>query len=112
MLLRRDHAQDGPVFVCGLPRSGTTALYAALHQHPELHNNRVFSKEFRFFEKLLLHRRGSPENALTPEEIEHKFMHVVAPCVDKARAERIVEVVRKLETLDSTRELISLVGRQ
>ena len=58
-----------------------------------------------------LHRRGSPENRVTPEEIEYKFRHVVAPCVDKARAERIVEVVRRLETLDSTQELVELVAQ-
>ena len=71
---------------------------------------KVTARDGRQFEKLLLHRRGSPENALTPEEIEQKFMHVVAPCVDKARAQRIVEAVRRLETLESTQELIDLVA--
>jgi 2-methylcitrate dehydratase PrpD len=70
----------------------------------------ITARDGRIFEKLLLHRRGSPENALTPAEIEQKFSHVVAPCVAPARAAQIIELVRKLEALESTRELIELVA--
>ena len=42
---------------------------------------KVTTRDGRTFEKLLPDRRGSPENPLTPEEIEDKFRHVVAPCV-------------------------------
>jgi len=71
---------------------------------------RVITRDGRAFEKMPLDRRGSPENAMTREEIEDKFRHVVAPCLDKARAERIIEVVRSLERLEDTRELIELVA--
>ena len=57
----------------------------------------VTTRDGRRFEKMLLDRRGSPENPLSREELEHKFRHVVAPCVDSAHAERIVDLVRSLE---------------
>jgi 2-methylcitrate dehydratase PrpD len=71
---------------------------------------RVITRDARAFEKMPLDRRGSPENAMTREEIEDKFRHVVAPCVDKARAERIIEAVRSLERLENTKELVELVA--
>jgi 2-methylcitrate dehydratase PrpD len=68
----------------------------------------VKTRDGRTFEKMPLDRRGSPENPMSREEIEDKFRHVVAPCVDTARAERIVEIVRDLEMLKDSRELIEL----
>ena len=44
------------------------------------------------------------------EEIEYKFKHVVARCVDAARTQRIIELARSLETLESTKELIEAVA--
>ena len=71
---------------------------------------KVRSVSGRTFEKLLLHRRGSPEHPLKPEDIEYKFRHVVSSCVPKRNAERIVELVRKLEDLDDLSELIGIVA--
>jgi 2-methylcitrate dehydratase PrpD len=61
-------------------------------------------------ERLLLHRRGSPENPLPPEEIVYKFRKVVEPCMDKADAERIIALVDRLETLERLDELAALVA--
>lgn len=72
---------------------------------------KVTARDGRTFEKMLPHRRGSPENALSREEIEQKFRYVVAPCVSAARADRIVELVASLEQLDTTKELTELIGR-
>jgi 2-methylcitrate dehydratase PrpD len=69
---------------------------------------KVRARDGREFEKLLLHRRGSPELPLKPEEIEHKFRQVVGPCVSKANADAIVKLVAKLEDLD-TRGLSKLI---
>ena len=69
---------------------------------------KVTTRDGRTFEKMPLDRRGSPEYPLSREDLEYKFRHVVAPCVSKARAERIVEAVRRLETLESTSELIEV----
>jgi 2-methylcitrate dehydratase PrpD len=71
---------------------------------------KVRARDGREFEKLLLHRRGSPEQPLKPEEIEYKFRHVVSPCVGKPAIDRIVELVAKLESLADLSELIALVA--
>ncbi len=70
---------------------------------------RVTTRDGRRFEKLSLHRRGSPENPLSPGEIVAKFHAVVAPCMEKARADRIVEAVDGLEKMDNVMQLIELV---
>lgn len=70
---------------------------------------RVTTRDGRRFEKLSLHRRGSPENPLSPGEIVAKFHAVVAPCMDKARADRIVEAVDGLEKMDNVMQIIELV---
>jgi 2-methylcitrate dehydratase PrpD len=71
---------------------------------------KVRTRAAREIEKLLLHRRGSPEEPLTPEDIENKFRHVVSPCVSKASADRIVRLVGSLEKLDDLSELIEAVA--
>jgi 2-methylcitrate dehydratase PrpD len=71
---------------------------------------KVTTREGRSFEKLNLHRRGSPEAPLAPADIEYKFRHVVRACITEARMSRILDLVRGLEKLDSTRELIELVA--
>jgi 2-methylcitrate dehydratase PrpD len=60
------------------------------------------------FEKLFLHRRGSPEHPLKPEEIEYKFRQVVSPCIAKADADRIVKLANTLDTLPDLSPLIAL----
>ena len=70
---------------------------------------RVKTRDGRTFEKLALHRRGSPENPLSPREIVDKFHAVVASCVKRANAERIVELVDRFETLADMNELTGLI---
>lgn len=71
---------------------------------------RITTRDGRTFDKLSLHRRGSPENPLTPEEVVHKFRNVVAPCMSKADAERIITAVERCESLADVGELAALVG--
>jgi 2-methylcitrate dehydratase PrpD len=71
---------------------------------------KVTTRDERVFEKFLLDRRGSPENPMSRVDLEYKFRHVVAPCVDKARAQKIIDVVAQLEILGSTGDLIVLVA--
>ena len=47
---------SGPVFICGHPRSGTTALYNQMYQHPEFKNELYHDKEFKFFRTLIQER--------------------------------------------------------
>ena len=70
----------------------------------------VVARDGRRFEKLVLHRRGSPESPLAPADIENKFKHVVRSCIPEARMTRIMELVRGLEKLDNSSELLQLVA--
>ena len=72
---------------------------------------RLKTNDGRMHEKLALHRRGSPENPLTPAEIVEKFHAVVAPRMKRADAERVVELVDCLESLPDVRALIEPTAR-
>ncbi|RPJ48997.1 MAG: MmgE/PrpD family protein [Betaproteobacteria bacterium] len=71
---------------------------------------KITTRDGRVFEKLSLHRRGSPENPLSAAEVVHKFRNVVAPCMTKAVAERIIGAVERCDTLADIGELAALVG--
>ena len=70
----------------------------------------VATRDGRSFQKLTLHRRGSPEAPLQPDEIVYKFRHVVQSCIPETRMSRILDLVRGLDRLDNTAELIDLVA--
>lgn len=71
---------------------------------------KITTHDGRTFEKLARDRRGSPENPIGRAEIVAKFHAVVAPCLERARAEKIVALVDKLETLECLDELVALVA--
>lgn len=71
---------------------------------------RVLARGGRSHEKLLLHRRGSPEHPLKPEDIEYKFRHVVSSCLPEASVDRIVKVVAGLDALEDLSELVGLIA--
>ncbi len=71
---------------------------------------KITTRDGKVHEKLALHRRGSPENPLAPEEVIHKFRNVVAPCMSKADAERIITAVERCESLADINELAGIVG--
>jgi 2-methylcitrate dehydratase PrpD len=70
----------------------------------------VTARDGRTFQKLVLHRRGSPEAPLQPDEVVYKFRQVVRSCIPEARMARILDLVRGLDRLADTRELIELVA--
>lgn len=71
---------------------------------------KITARNGQVFEKLSPHRRGSPENPLSPEEVVHKFRNVVAPCMDKAAAEKIIATVNQFETLADISSVMQLLG--
>ena len=71
---------------------------------------KITARNGKVFEKLSLHRRGSPENPLSPEQVVHKFRNVVAPCMDKAAAEKIITAVDQFETLTDISTFMPQVG--
>jgi hypothetical protein len=70
----------------------------------------VTTRDGRSFRKLILHRRGSPEAPLQPDEVVYKFRNVVRSCIPERRMSRILDLVRDLDRLDNTSELIDLVA--
>ncbi len=71
---------------------------------------KITTRDGKVIEKLSLHRRGSPENPLAPEEVVHKFRNIVAPCMNKADAERIVAAIDSIDTLTDISSLMPLLG--
>ncbi len=61
-------------------------------------------------EKLVLHRRGSPEQPLKPEDIEYKFRNIVSACSSRQDIDKIVKLVAKLDRLDNTNTLTALIA--
>lgn len=70
----------------------------------------VTTRDGRTLQKLILHRRGSPEAPLQPDDIVYKFRHVVRSCIPEKRMSRILALARDLDRLADTRELIELVA--
>jgi 2-methylcitrate dehydratase PrpD len=70
----------------------------------------VTTRDGRTFQKLVLHRRGSPEAPMQPDEIVYKFRHVVRSCISEKRMSRILDLARELDRLDNTQKLTELVA--
>ena len=71
---------------------------------------KITARNGKVCEKLSLHRRGSPENPLSPEEVVHKFRNVVAPCMDQSAAEKIIAAVSQFEALTDISSVMPLLG--
>lgn len=73
---------------------------------------KVVTKKGDAFETYIEHRRGSPENPLSWDDMERKFRLLCRECIDDARTDRIVGLVKRVETLTSADELcMELAGR-
>ena len=71
---------------------------------------KVTARDGRSFEKMILDRRGSPENPLKPEDIVYKFRHVTRSCLSLEKTQRVIDLAQTLEKADSTRELIDIMA--
>ena len=70
----------------------------------------VKTRDGRTLQREILHRRGSPENPLKPEDIEYKFRHVARSCLSPNRIDQVMRLVSTVEELDSTHELIGILA--
>ena len=70
----------------------------------------VKTRDGRILRREILHRRGSPENPLQPEDVEYKFRNVARSCLSQAHTDKVRKLVGSLDTLDSTAELIGILG--
>ncbi|VWX61202.1 2-methylcitrate dehydratase [Burkholderiales bacterium 8X] len=71
---------------------------------------KITTRDGRSFEHEILNRRGSPENPMTPEDVEYKFRNVVASCLPPDRIDRVVSLVDRVDATDDTGELIELLA--
>ena len=69
---------------------------------------RVTTRDGRAFSKEILHRRGSPENPLSPDDIVAKFRAITQRCLSPIRAQRTIDLVGTLENLTDLDELIAI----
>lgn len=53
--------------------------------------------------------RGRPENPMSPEEVEKKAAWLMEPVLGKNNVDRIIDSIRAIETLSSTRDLTKLM---
>ena len=70
----------------------------------------VTTRDGRTVRHEILNRRGSPENPMSPEEVEYKFRNVVESCLSARDIDRVVALVDTLERADSTAELVSILA--
>jgi 2-methylcitrate dehydratase PrpD len=71
---------------------------------------RVTTRDGRSFRAELLHRRGSAENPLSPQDVEHKFREVVRSCLAPKQIDQVVELVGTMERQENLAELIGIVA--
>lgn len=71
---------------------------------------RVTTKAGQTFTREILHRRGSPENPLKPEDVIYKFRNVARSCLSAPRMERLLTLARTLDALDDVGELTAMVA--
>lgn len=70
----------------------------------------VTTRDGRELTHRILNRRGSPENPISADEVEYKFRNVVRSCLPANKIDRLVELSKRLDTLSSLDELISIVS--
>jgi 2-methylcitrate dehydratase PrpD len=68
----------------------------------------VETKDGRTFRREVLHRRGSAEDPLKPEDIVAKFRQVVRACLAPRDIDRVIALVDGIERQDSLDELIRI----
>ncbi|MFM7274803.1 MAG: sulfotransferase, partial [Gammaproteobacteria bacterium] len=59
-----------PLFICGLPRAGTSFLFAVLSEHPAFANGNFKDKELRYFEKLIGNRPWNQVEGVSQKKFE------------------------------------------
>ena len=59
-------------------------------------------RRFEFFQPT---RKGDPDLPLTDAELDDKYLELAVPVVGRERADRLLETLRSLESLDSVRDV-------
>ena len=69
----------------------------------------VTLQDGRTLRKHVINCRGRPENPMGPEEVGKKAAWLMEPVLGVQRARQIIESIRKLESVDSIRDLTGLL---
>jgi hypothetical protein len=67
----------------------------------------VTLKDGRILREHVINCRGRPENPMSPEEVEKKAAWLMEPVLGKANVARLIESIRRLESVPSIRQLTS-----
>ena len=64
----------------------------------------------RTIEREVLNRRGSPENAVTREDVERKFAANLAGLLEKSEIDRLKTLALSLDTLPNAAEIVTILS--
>jgi 2-methylcitrate dehydratase PrpD len=70
----------------------------------------VLTIDGRAFTREILHRRGSPENPISREEVERKFDANVSRLLEPSAADRLKYLASRLDVLPNAKEIIDIVA--
>lgn len=87
---------------------GIEAMGAAFRHAARL---KVATRDGRVLEREILHRRGSPENPLSPEDVVYKFRHIARSCMPHDDIDRLVRLAGELDRLASVEKLVAIVAK-
>jgi 2-methylcitrate dehydratase PrpD len=68
----------------------------------------VSLRDGRTLERRVAHNLGTPDNPMTDQQLEDKFVALAAPVLGQARTEQLAETCWKLIELDHIRGLLDL----
>src|ERR671918_517826 len=69
----------------------------------------VTLKDGRILREHVINCRGRPENPMSPEEVEKKAAWLMEPVLGRENVARLIESIRRLESVPSIRQMTSLL---
>jgi 2-methylcitrate dehydratase PrpD len=66
-------------------------------------------KSGKMLREHVINCRGRPENPMSPDEVEKKAAWLMEPVLGKSKVEQIIDSIRQIESLTSTRELTKMM---
>jgi 2-methylcitrate dehydratase PrpD len=69
----------------------------------------VTLKDGRTLREHVIDCRGRPENPMSPEEVEKKAVWLMEPVLGKDKVEQVITSLRRIESVDSARDLTKLL---
>jgi 2-methylcitrate dehydratase PrpD len=70
----------------------------------------VLTTDGRTLTREVWHRRGSPENPVSRQEVEEKFIGNIGGLVGTSAAERLKSLAGRLDTLGNAKEIVEIMG--